>query len=107
MLRSLRQSAANAETLSAKLESDLPVLLKKADDSMENLRLTTATVKDAVQKTAPQLPVMVIEARETLNKTHELVSDSQEMLDSLSTHWPLKGAVAPRETAPVKMDSHD
>ena len=107
LLRSLRQSAANAETLSAKLESDLPVLLKKADDSMENLRLTTATVKDAVQKTAPQLSVMVIEARETLNKTHELVSDSQEMLDSLSSHWPLKGAVLPRETAPVKMDSHD
>lgn len=107
LLRSLRQSATNAETLSAKLENDLPAILKKADDSMENLRLTTVTVKDAVQKSAPQLPGMVTEARETLSKTQGMVGDTQELVESLSTHWPLKSVVPPRETAPVKMDSHD
>jgi phospholipid/cholesterol/gamma-HCH transport system substrate-binding protein len=107
LLRSLRQSASKAETISAKLDNDLPALLKKADDSMENLRATTSSVKDAVQKTAPQLPGMVNESRETLGKTSGLVDDTKEVLDSLSTHWPLKNVVPAPETTPVKMDSHD
>jgi phospholipid/cholesterol/gamma-HCH transport system substrate-binding protein len=107
LLRSLRQSATNAETLSAKLENELPALLKKADDSMENLRITTVNVKDAVQKSVPQFPGMIDEARETLNKTREVVGDTQEVVESLSTHWPLKSVVPPLETGPVKMDSHD
>ncbi len=107
LLRTLRQSAANAESLSAKLENELPTLLKKADDSMENLRLTTVTVRDAVQKSVPQLPGMVDEARVTLNKTLEVVGDTQEVVESLSTHWPLKSVIPPHETTPVKMDSHD
>ena len=107
LLHSLRQSAGNAETLSAKLEQDLPSLLKKADDSMENLRQTTTLVKDAVQKSASQVPGMLGEARETLGKTREVVGDTQEVIESLSTHWPLKNVVPPAETSPVKMDSHD
>lgn len=107
LLHSLRQSAGNAETLSAQLDHDLPALLKKADDSMENLRLTTVSVKDAVQKSAPQLPEMLGEARDTLGKTREVVGDTQEVIESLSNHWPLKGAVPVPDAAPVKMDSHD
>jgi phospholipid/cholesterol/gamma-HCH transport system substrate-binding protein len=107
LLRSLRLSASKAETISAKLDSDLPSLLKKADDGLENLRATTSSVKDAVQKSAPQLPGMVNESRETLGKTSELVDDTKEVIDSLSTHWPLKNVVPAPETTPVKMDSHD
>ena len=107
LLRSLRVSATNAETLSAKLDHDLPPLLKKADDSLENLRITSQTVKDAVQKTMPQLPGMLGETRETLGKTREVLGDSQEMMDSLSTHWPFKNIVPPPGNKPIKMDSHD
>jgi phospholipid/cholesterol/gamma-HCH transport system substrate-binding protein len=107
LLSSLRQSAAKAETISSKLEHDLPGLLKKADDSMESIRVTTSSIKDAVQKSAPQLPAMINDSRETLGKTNELVDDSKIMIDSLSTHWPLKNIVPAPETAPVKMDSHD
>jgi phospholipid/cholesterol/gamma-HCH transport system substrate-binding protein len=107
LLRSLRQSASKAETISAKLDIELPGLMKKADDSMENIRATTLSVKDAVQKSAPQLPGMIIESRETLGKTSTLVDDTKEVVDSLSTHWPLKNVVPAPETAPVKMDSHD
>ncbi len=107
LLQSLRQSASRAETISAELDKNLPALLKKADDSMENIRATTSSVREAVQKTAPQLPDMVNESRETLGKTGELVDDSKEVIDSLSTHWPLKNVVPAPETAPVKMDSHD
>jgi len=107
LLRSLRQSAVNAEALSARLDHELPALLNKADASMESLRLTSEVIKDAVQRSAPQLPGMLGEVRETLGKTREIIGDTQEMLDSLSTHWPLKNVVPAPEKGPVRMDSHD
>jgi len=107
LLHSLRESAANAETLTAKLDRDLPALLNKADTSMESLRLTSEAIKDAVQQTAPQLPGVIGEARDTLGKTREMVGSTQEVVDALSTSWPLKNVVPPPEAGPVRMDSHD
>lgn len=107
LLRSLRQSAAHAETMSAKLNHDLPALLNKADSSMENLRMTSEIIKNSVQRSAPQIPGMVGEARETMDMTRGVIGDTQEVIDSLSTHWPLKSVVPAPETGPVKMDSHD
>ena len=107
LLGSLRLSAANAETLSGKLDQELPVLLKKADTTMESLRRAGETINDAVQRSAPQLPGMLGETRETLGKTRALIGDTQEVVDSLSTHWPLKSVVPAPETGPVGMDSHD
>lgn len=107
LLRSLRKSAANAETLSARLDHDLPVLLNKADGIMDSLSLSSAAIKDAVQRSAPQLPGILGDARETLGKTREIIGDTQEVVDSLSTSWPLKNVVPAPETGPVRMDSHD
>ncbi len=107
LLRSLRQSAASAESLTAKLDRDLPALLNKADSGMENLRKSTETINAAVQAAAPQLPGIVGEARETLGKTRAMVGSTQEVVDSLSTSWPLKGVVPAPESGPVRMDSHD
>jgi len=95
MLQSLRKSAANAESLTIKLDS-----------SMENLRVTSDTIRDVVQRTAPQLPGMVDETRATLGKTQKLIGDTQDAVDTLSNRWPLKSD-APADTSPVKMDSHD
>lgn len=106
LLQSLRRSAANAETLSGKLDDELPVLLNKADTTMENLRRASETINDAVQSAVPQLPAVVGETRVTLDKTRKLIGDTQEAVDTLNTHWPLKSDV-PVDTAPVKMDSHD
>lgn len=106
MLQSLRKSAANAETLSGKLDYELPVLLNKADTAMENLRQASATINDAVQSAVPQLPGTISETRATLDRTRKLIGDTQETVDTLNTHWPLKSDV-PVDTSPVKMDSHD
>jgi phospholipid/cholesterol/gamma-HCH transport system substrate-binding protein len=107
LLRSLKLSAANAENVTTRLDRELPVLLNKADGSMESLRLSTELIKDAVQRSAPQLPGLMGEARETLGKTREVIGDTQEVVDSLSTSWPLKSVVPAHETGPVRMDSHD
>lgn len=107
LLRSLKLSAANAETLSVKLNHDLPALLNKVDGSMENLRVTSEIIKDTVQRSSPQIPGMLDEARNTMGMTRGLVGDTQEVIDSLNTHWPLKNIVPAPETGPVKMDSHD
>jgi phospholipid/cholesterol/gamma-HCH transport system substrate-binding protein len=106
LLHSLRKSAANAETLSGKLDYELPVLLNKADTTMENLRQASEAINAAVQSAVPQLPAMVGETRVTLDKTQKLIGDTQEAVDTLNTHWPLKSDV-PVDTAPVRMDSHD
>ncbi|TAJ79489.1 MAG: MCE family protein [Gallionellaceae bacterium] len=107
LLRSLRQSAANAESLSGKFDRELPSLLKKADSSMESLRMTSEAIKDAVQQAAPQVPGVLGEARDTLGKTREMVGSTQDVVDSLSASWPLKNVVPPPETGPIRMDSHD
>jgi hypothetical protein len=36
-----------------------------------------------------------------------MIGDTQEVVDSLSTSWPLKSVVPAPETGPVRMDSHD
>jgi phospholipid/cholesterol/gamma-HCH transport system substrate-binding protein len=107
LLHSLRQSATQAESITAKLNQDLPALLSKADSSMENLRKTTEAVNQSVQKIVPQLPGMLGETRETLGKTREMMGSTIEVVDGLSTMWPLKGSIPAREVGPVKMDSHD
>ena len=107
LLHSLRQSAANTETISAKLNQELPSLLNKTDSSLENLRVTSEIIKNTVQRSAPQIPGMLGEARETMDMTRGVIGDTQEVIDSLSTHWPLKNVVPAPETGPVKMDSHD
>lgn len=100
LLQSLRKSAANAETLSGKLDYELPALLKKADTTMESLRQAGETIKDAVNRSAPQLPAVV-------GKTQKLIGDTQEAVDTLSTHWPFKSDAPATSNAPVEMDSHD
>ncbi len=100
LLQSLRKSAANAETLSGKLDYELPALLKKADTTMESLREAGKTINDAVNRAAPQLP-------EVMGKTQKLIGDTQQAVDSLSTHWPLKSDAPATDTGPIKMDSHD
>ncbi len=107
LLQSLRKSAANAETLSGKLDQELPVLLKNADSSMESLRAASETINHAVQRSAPQLPGMMDETRETMGQTRKLIGDTQQAVDSLSTHWPLNSNVPQSDTRPVRMDSHD
>lgn len=107
LLKSLRQSAVNAESMSAKLDHELPTMLKKVDSSMESLRITSEAIQSAMQGTAPQLPGVMGEARDTLGKTREILGTTQDVVDSLSTRWPLKTAIPVPETGAVRMDSHD
>ena len=106
MLRSLKASAANAESLTMKLDRDIPELLNKADATVDSLRTTSDTLKDAVQRAAPQIPGVVGDVHETVGKTQKLIGDAQQAVDNLSTHWPLKSDVPP-ESGAVRMDSHD
>ncbi len=107
LLESLRISALHAESMTTQLDHDLPALLNKVDSSMENLRTSSDTIRDAVQRTAPQLPGMLDETRDTMDKTRRLIGDTQQAVDSLSTHWPLNGDKPAGDSGTIKMDSHD
>jgi phospholipid/cholesterol/gamma-HCH transport system substrate-binding protein len=100
LLRSARQSAANAESMTEKLNKELPGMLQKTDASLENLRQTSETFKSAVERSAPQLPGLLGESR-------ELVGGTRDIVDSASTSWPLKSIMPQPEQGLVRMDSHD
>lgn len=88
-LRSVKESA-----------EQLPAIIKKVDDSLENLRQTTATIKSTVDNSAPQVSGF-------LGETRGLMSDTRNIMDSASNSWPLKTILQPAEQGMVKMDSHD
>jgi len=88
-LHSVKQSA-----------EQLPAMVKKVDDSLENLRQTTATIKSTVDNSAPQISGF-------LGETRGLMSDTRNIMDSASTSWPLKNMMQSPEQGLVRMDSHD
>lgn len=99
-LRSMKQSAEGAEAMIDKLNQSLPGLIRKTDSSLDNLQQTSATIKSAVDNSAPQLSGF-------LGETRGLVSDTRNIMDSASTSWPLKNMMQPPEQGLVRMDSHD
>lgn len=114
LLHSLRQTTLNAENISMHLDHDLPLMLQKVDGSLENLRSSSELMKNAVQGIAPQVPVVVSEARATLGQAHDalgrtvdMVDSTQEVLDGLSASWPLKSVIPVPESGVLRMNSHD
>jgi phospholipid/cholesterol/gamma-HCH transport system substrate-binding protein len=100
MMKSLRQTAENAESLTGKLDQELPALMLKADTTMGSLSKASETLNEAVQRAAPQLPGII-------GETRALIGDTQEAVDSLSSSWPFKGDTPAPETGTIGMDSHD
>src|SRR5512139_3617159 len=82
-LHAVRQSAEGTAAMIAKLNQELPSLISKTDATIDNLRQTSATIKSAVDNSAPQISGLLGESR-------GLVSDTRTILDSASTSWPLK-----------------
>lgn len=93
MLRSLGQTSAHAESVALQLDRSLPVLLRKADGTLDDLKQTSATIRGAVEQSAPRLP--------------GLLEDTHDIVEGVSTSWPLKNMVPPPESGPIQMDSHD
>lgn len=100
LLRSARQSAENAELITVKVAQEVPLLINKADASLENLRQSSEIIKSAVENSAPQLPGLLREGR-------GMVIDTRNILGSASTSWPLKNIMPPPDQGLLKMDSHD
>ncbi|HXU92506.1 MAG TPA: MlaD family protein [Gallionella sp.] len=86
MLHSLRQSASQ-------LEQSLPVLVYKADSTLDNLKQTSETIRSVAEQSAPQVP--------------GLIGKTRDIVDGVSTSWPVKNMMPLPESGPVKMDSHD
>jgi phospholipid/cholesterol/gamma-HCH transport system substrate-binding protein len=91
------------ESISSDVRPALRAVKQTAEGSaamVDNLRQTSATLKSAVDNSAPQLTGLLGESR-------GLVSDTRTILDSASTSWPLKNMMQPPEQGLVRMDSHD
>lgn len=107
LLISLRQTAVHAEKMSAILDHDLPGILKNASAGVDNLYKTSDILKESVQLSAPQLPKMLGDTSEVLNKTRKLIDSTQDDVDLLNASWPLSIIVPAPQNGPVNMDSHD
>lgn len=93
MMGSLRQTAVRAENMAAQLEQSLPDLVRKADSTLDNLKQTSETIRGSVEQSAPQLP--------------GLIGETRDIVEGVSTSWPVKNMLPPAESGPIKMDSHD
>jgi phospholipid/cholesterol/gamma-HCH transport system substrate-binding protein len=93
MLRSLERASAHAESVALQLDRSLPVLLRKADGTLDDLKQTSTTIRGAVEQSAPQLP--------------GLLEDTHDIVEGVSRSWPLRNMVPPPESGPIRMDSHD
>lgn len=92
-LRSLRETAARTENMARQLEQSLPGLVRKADGTLEDLKRTSESIRGAVEQSAPQLP--------------GLIGETRDIVEGVSTSWPVKNMMPVPESGPVKMDSHD
>ncbi|HEX5364623.1 MAG TPA: MlaD family protein [Gallionella sp.] len=93
MLHSLQQTTMHAESMAVQLERSLPGLVSKADGTLDNLKQTSDTLRSAVEQSAPQLP--------------GLIGETRDIVEGVSTSWPLKNIMPTPESGPVRMDSHD
>lgn len=93
MLHSLNQTVTQ-------LNHDLPVLLSKANSTMDSLEKSSASVKSAVESSAPQVSGLVGESR-------ELVDQTRKTVDALNHSWLLRSDIPAEQHGLVKMDSGD
>lgn len=93
LLSSLRQTTMHAESIAVQLDKSLPGLVRKADSTMDNLKQTSETIRGAAEQSASQLP--------------GLIGETRDIVDGVSTSWPVKNMMPVPERGPIKMDSHD
>ena len=100
MLHSIHRASDNVESMTGKLDKELPVIISQVNVTLDNVSQTTQTLKSTVNNTAPQLTEIMGESRSLINDTHNIE-------DSLRSSWPLKNIMQPSEQGLLKMDSHD
>jgi len=93
-IRNADRSLIRIEAMASEVQSRMPGLMDQVASSLaeveaatRNAHEMTATLKDAVNKTAPQFP-------KTVRHADALIQNSNETLDGLRQSWPLKN-VAP------------
>lgn len=100
LLQSVLKSAQNTQNITEKMNKDLPGMMNKLDDSLENLRQTSITVKSAAEGSAKELPGLLGDSR-------QLIGGTRDIVDAATTSWPLKTIMPQPEKGLIKMDSHD
>lgn len=92
-LHSLQQTTLRAESMAVQLDRSLPGLVRKADSTLDNLKQTSDTIRGAVEQSAPQLP--------------GLIGGTRDIVEGVSSSWPVKNMMPVPESGPIRMDSHD
>ena len=96
------------------IEENVQPLLKKADDSLNNVQQMTSTLKETVNQAAPQIPAVLKkgqtvmdQGQRTLKNSNELVDDLKVTIDGARQHWPLNLWAPTPEDPLLPQDSHD
>ncbi|MBI4684185.1 MAG: MCE family protein [Nitrospirae bacterium] len=77
----------------------MPVM-DKLDRTMDNAEKATAGLKDAVEKTAPKIPVL-------LNKGEDIFDDAGDVITSLKQTWPIRIFIEKPKDAILHGDSYE
>lgn len=103
---SLQKSIGSVETLAESIDTQLTDLIKEfetaansATEMFDHLDSVVDEIESFVQETGPEIPPMVRQSREAINKTDEIIGSVKSM-------WPLRNAI-PADGEKTLRPAHD
>ena len=82
MLGTMDVTAKKTAGLVNTISTDLPRILQKIEGSLDRVDAMTSDLKQVTEETAPEIPQLV-------QRTDQLLHDTQELVDALKTIWPI------------------
>jgi len=90
----------NVDSLVTSMNEKMNPVMDKLNRTMDNAEKATASLKDAVEKTAPKVPPLVDKGEDTL-------SDTNEVIRSLKQMWPIRLFIEKPKDGLIHGDSYE
>jgi phospholipid/cholesterol/gamma-HCH transport system substrate-binding protein len=96
ILGSAGETVSGADSLVKRVDRDLPGIVEKLEESLENIRKITDDLKEA----SPMVPYL-------LDEGEELIDKSSETMDSVQDSWLFRKKAEPPKSKTLEIDSYE
>jgi len=99
-LKNVDSLLSNVDKTVSSMNDKINPVIDKLNRTMDNAEKTTASLKDAVEKSAPKVPPL-------LNKGEDALSDTNEVVKSLKQIWPIRLFIEKPKDSLIHGDSYE
>lgn len=99
-LKDIGALAADLDAVAKRVDGRLPAVMDKLERSLSNVELATASLKTALERSAPAVPPLLLKGEDALDDTREVVK-------SLKRTWPIRSHIEAPDETPLHGDSHE